>query len=134
MAMKFYSVLTKEPAANTEAMKAEYAAAEDFTPARIGTTNFFFKSGLRTCYMPLDQITRVFRRVEIVNAVVGCCNNGMPMESIIICGENEREVVQIRMQTERIAKALLKALEQACPNAASGYVRSPDQKSAIRYV
>ena len=132
--MKFYSALTKEPSADSAALKAEYAAAEDFTPARIGTEHFFFKSGLRTCFLPLSEITRVFRRVEIVNAVVGCCNNGMPMESIVLCGAEEKELVQIRLQTERMAKALLKGLEDACPNAAIGYVRDPDQKTAIRHV
>lgn len=131
--MKFHSALPSYSASDVEALKTEYAAAEDFTPARIGTAHLFFKSGFRMCYLPLDQITRVFRRVEIVNARMGCCNNGLPMESIVICGEEERELVQIRMQTERMSKALLAALEKACPNAESGYVRDPDQKGAIRH-
>ena len=56
------------------------------------------------------------------------------MESVVLCGEAEQELVQIRTQTERMSKALLAALETACPNAASGYVRDPKQKSAIRHV
>lgn len=132
--MKFRSVLQTDTVPDEAALKAEYAAAEDFTPARIGARHFFFKSGFRTCYVPLSAITRVFRRVEIVNALVGCCNNGMPMESIVLCGAEEKEIVQVRLQTERMSKALLAALEKACPNAASGYVRDPDQKTAIRHV
>lgn len=131
--MKLYPVLpnAKEDAA---ALKAEYAAAEDFTPARLGDTHLFFKAGLRTYYVPLAAIRRVFRRVEIVNARMGCCNNGLPMESVVLCGEAERELVQIRMQTERMSKALLAAIEKACPQAESGYVRDPGQKSAIRQI
>ena len=132
--MKFYPALESYAVSDAAALKAEYSAAGDFTPARIGEQHFFFKSGLRTCYLPLDAVTRVFRRVEIVNARMGCCNNGLPMESIVLCGEGERELVQVRVQTERMAKALLAALEQACPNAASGYVRDPEQKGAIRHV
>ena len=131
--MKFYPVLSNA-AADAAVLKAEYAAAEDFAPARIGDTHLFFKSGLRTCYLPLDAIRRIFRRVEIVNARMGCCNNGLPMESVVLCGEGEQELVQIRMQTERMSRALLSALEKACPQAASGYVRDPEQKSAIRRI
>lgn len=132
--MKFQPALPSFTVSDPEALKTEYAAAEDFAPARIGTRHLFFKSGFRTCYLPLNQITRVFRRVEIVNARMGCCNNGLPMESVVLCGEGERELVQIRTQTERMSKALLAALEAACPQAESGYVRDPKQKSAIRHV
>lgn len=132
--MRFSPVSEQYASANPDTLKAEYDAAEDFSPARLGSAHVFFKSGLRTCYVPLDAVTRVFRRVEIVNARIGCCNNGLPMESVVLCGEDERELVQIRLQTERMSKALLAALEQACPNAASGYVRDPKQKGAIRHV
>ena len=131
--MKFYPVLSNA-AADAAVLKAEYAAAEDYAPARLGAEHLFFKAGLRTWYVPLREIRRVFRRVEIVNARMGCCNNGLPMESVVLCGEGEQELVQIRMQTERMSRALLSALEKACPQAASGYVRDPEQKSAIRRI
>ena len=131
--MKFSPVLSSERA-DDAALKAEYADAEDFTPARLGKAHLFFRTGLRVSYLPLDVVTRVFRRVEIVNARVGCCNNGLPMESVVLCGAEEQELVQIRLQSERMAKALLSALETACPNAQVGYVRDPEQKSAVRTV
>jgi hypothetical protein len=56
------------------------------------------------------------------------------MESIVLCGAAGQELVQIRMQTERMSKALLAALEKACPQAESGYVRDPEQKTAIRHI
>ena len=130
--MKYTPVLASEQPVEASALKAEYAAAEDFTPARLGEKHLFFRTGLRMSYLPLSAVTRVFRRVEFIGARVGCCENGIPMESIVLCGEGERELVQIRLQSERMSTALLEALEHACPNAEIGYVRDPEQKSAVR--
>lgn len=132
--MRFSPVLTSDPAKDAAVLKAEYAAAEDFTSARVGQTHLFFRTGLRVGYLPLDAVTRVFRRVEFINAQMGCCENSLPMESVVLCGAEERELVQVRLQSERMAKALLEALEKACPQAEIGYVRAPEQKSAIRTV
>ena len=132
--MKFIPVLTNARPINAADLKAEYAAAEDFTPARLGQKHLFFRTGLRIGYVPLEAITRVFRRVEFIGARVGCCENGIPMESVVLCGEGERELVQIRLQTERMSTALLDALERACPDAEVGYLRDPEQKSAVRTI
>ena len=134
MCLKLYPVIKSDGKADPAALQAEYAAAEDYTPARIGTEHFFFRAGLRTYYLPLRSVRRVFRRVEIVNARMACCGNGLPMESIVLCGEGDAELVQVRMETERLSKALLAALEKACPEAESGYVRPPEQKTAVRHV
>ena len=82
--MKFRPVLPSDAAADDAVLAAEYASAEDFTPARVGTDHFFFRSGLRMYYLPLSAVRRVFRRVEIVNARVACCGNGLPMESVVL--------------------------------------------------
>ena len=132
--MKFRPVLPSDTAVDDAVLAAEYASAEDFTPARVGTDHFFFRSGLRMYYLPLSAVRRLFRRVEIVNARVACCGNGLPMESVVLQGDNELELVQVRMENERISKALLAALEKACPEAESGYVRPPEQKTAVRQV
>ena len=130
--MKFIALQKNAHAADKTALEQEYAAGEDFAPAKLGAERFFFKVGRKVYYLPLRAITRVFRRVELVNARMGCCNQGLPMESVVICGEGEQELAQIRLGSERMGKALLAALEQACPNAQSGYVRDPEQTSAIR--
>ena len=131
--MKFYP-LQKDAASDAAVLEQEYAAGEDFTPARLGAANFFFKSGRNVYYIPCDAVTRCFRRVELVNARMGCCNQGIPMESIVICGAEEQELAQIRVGSERMSKALLEALGERCKNAQIGYVRSEDQKTAVRYV
>ena len=131
--MKFIPLL-KGSAADASALSQEYAEAEEFAPARIGETQFFFKAGRKIYYLPLTEITRCFRRVELVNARMGCCNQGLPMESIVVCGAEEQELAQIRFGSERMSKALLAALEQACPQAKFGYERPPEQETAVRTV
>ena len=131
--MKFIPLL-QESAADASALSQEYARAEEFAPAKIGETQFFFKAGRKIYYLPLTEITRCFRRVELVNARMGCCNQGLPMENIVVCGAEEQELVQIRFGSERMSKALLAALEQACPHAKFGYERPPEQETAVRTV
>ena len=131
--MKF-TPLIKEAAADPSALTQEYAEAEDFAPAKLGAAHFFFKVGRKVYYLPLAAITRCFRRVELVNARMGCCNQGLPMESIVVCGAEEQELAQIRFGSERMSKALLAALEHACPQAKFGYERPPEQETAVRTV
>lgn len=132
--MKFIPLQAEAAAAEKAALEQEYASAEDFTPAKIGETHFFFKVGRKIYYLPLAAVTRCFRRVELVNARMGCCNQGLPMESVVICGEAEQELAQIRLATEREGKALLKALQKACPEAKIGYDRPPEQETAVRQI
>ena len=131
--MKFLP-LEKDLAGDAAALEQEYASAEDYTPAKLGPAHLFFKSGRKVYYIPYDAVTRCFRRVELVNTRVGCCSQGIPMESVVICGPGEQELAQIRVATERLSKALLEALGARCENAQIGYVRAPDQETAVRYV
>ena len=131
--MKFLP-LEKDLAGDAAALEQEYASAEDYTPAKLGPAHLFFKSGRKVYYIPYDAVTRCFRRVELVNTRVGCCSQGIPMESVVICGQGEEELAQIRVATERLSKALLEALGARCENAQIGYVRAPDQETAVRYV
>ena len=126
--------LIPEAAADESLLLREYEAGEDFTPARPGDVHLFFKAGRKVYYVPYPAITRCFRRVELVNARVGCCNQGLPMESVVVCGAEEQELAQIRVGSERMSKALLEALGERCKNAQIGYVRAADQETAVRYV
>jgi len=132
--VKYISLQTEAAAPEKAVLESEYENAAEFTPARIGDTHFFFRTGRKVYYISLAEITRCFRRVELINARMGCCNQGLPMESVVVCGEGEKELAQIRLASERMGKALLSALETACPNAQFGYVRAPDQTGAVRQI
>ena len=131
--MKFIPLLKGSAAADESLLSQEYAQAEE-SPAKLGAAHFFFKVGRKVYYLPLAAITRCFRRVELVNARMGCCNQGLPMESVVVCGAEEQELAQIRFGSERMSKALLSAMEQACPQAKFGYERPPEQETAVRTV
>ena len=132
--MKFIALQESNPAPEKSVLAREYDDAVDFTPARIGEERLFFRSGRRVYYIALGDVTRCFRRVELVNARMGCCNQGLPMESVVVCGADEQELAQIRLATERMGKALLAALKKACPNAKVGYERPEGQETAVRSV
>ena len=132
--MKYIALQAESEAVEKSALEQEYEQAEDYVPAKIGATHFFFKVGRKIYYLPLAAITRCFRRVELVNARMGCCNQGLPMESVVVCGAEEQELAQIRVATERMSKALLAALKKACPEAKIGYERPPEQESVVRTV
>ena len=132
--MKFIALQAETQASEKTALAQEYEQAEEFAPAKIGASHFFFKVGRKVWYLPLNEVTRCFRRVELVNARMGCCNQGLPMESVVVCGAEEKELAQIRLATERMSKALLAALKRACPQAKIGYERPPEQETAVRTV
>ena len=132
--MKFIALQESNPAPEKSVLAREYDDAVDFTPARIGEERLFFRSGRRVYYISLGAVTRCFRRVELVNARMGCCNQGLPMESVVVCGEGEKELAQIRLASERMGVALLDALKTACPGAKFGYDRPPEQTTAVRQI
>ena len=132
--MKYIALQAESEAVEKSALEQEYEQAEDYVPAKIGATHFFFKVVRKVYYLPLAAVTRCFRRVELVIARMGCCNQGLPMESVVVCGAEEKELAQIRVATERMSKALLAALKKACPQAKIGYERPPEQESAVRTV
>lgn len=132
--MKFIALQESNPAPEKAALAREYDEAVDFTPARIGEEHLFFRSGRRVYYVALGAVTRCFRRVELVNTTVGCCSQGLPMESVVVCGEEEKELAQIRLASERMGVALLDALKTACPDAQFGYDRPPEQTTAVRQI
>lgn len=132
--MKFIALQESNPAPEKSVLAREYDDAVDFTPARIGEERLFFRSGRRVYYIALGDVSRCFRRVELVNARMGCCNQGLPMESVVVCGEGEKELAQIRLASERMGVALLDALKTACPGAKFGYDRPPEQTTAVRQI
>ncbi len=132
--MKWIPLEPTAEAPEKDALETEYRAGRELVPATLGAQHLFFKAGRKVYFIPYARITRVFRRVEIVNARMGCCNNGLPVENLVVCGEGEKELAQIRFTTERAGKAALEALQEACPNAQFGYVRDPEQTTAVRQV
>ena len=51
----------------------EFRSSRAIGPVRIGAETFYFKKGRTAYFIPYENITRVFRRVLLVPAKMGCC-------------------------------------------------------------
>lgn len=133
--MKFIPLEPTGEALEKEALEQEFCAGRELAPVRFGAQHFFFKVRRKIYYIPYEKITRCFRRVELVDARMGCCFTALDMENIVICGAEEQELAQIRLSGgERVGKVVLETLQEKCPQAQIGYVRDPEQKTCFRTV
>jgi hypothetical protein len=93
----------------SDVLKKEYKNREDKEVAnvKLSTNYLFFKTGFRTYFIAYKDIHRFFRRVVMVSAKIGCCNGEMPVDYVVICDQNDKELIQIQMPGEKAAKALI---------------------------
>lgn len=118
--MKFIPLVPTE--ASSEALKTEYRSKEDKEVAnvKLGTDHLFFKTGFRTYFIAYGDVHRFFRRVVMVAAKIGCCSGEMPVDYVVLCDKEDRELIQMQMPGERAAKGLLDELKVRLPHAKFG--------------
>jgi len=97
----------------------EFSSSRTIGPVRIGKETFYFKKGRTVYFIPYTDITRVFRRVLLVPAKMGCCAGDLPVEHIVIC-DDSGELAQIQLPGEKAGKALLEELKKLIPDAQFG--------------
>jgi hypothetical protein len=97
----------------------EFRSSRAIGPVRIGAETFYFKKGRTAYFIPYENITRVFRRVLLVPAKMGCCAGDLPVEHIVIC-DGSGELAQIQLPGEKAGKALLEELKKLIPDAQFG--------------
>lgn len=112
--MKFCPVT--DTRVNEAVLADEYAAAHAIGAMRIGQNVLFFRSGLKTCYIPFSCVTRCFRRVLLVPARMCCGRGNLPVENLVVCSE-DRELAQIGLPGEKAGKAALEELKTKIPGA-----------------
>lgn len=117
--MKFYPLIENAPAEDAEALASEYRAAREIGKVRVGELRLYFRSGLKTYYIPYRDVRRCFRRVMLIPAKMCCGRGDFELENIVICGE-EGELAQIQLPGERAGKALMEELEARIPEAEFG--------------
>lgn len=112
--MKFYP-LTKEV---SEAVLAEeYKAAREIGAAALGETCLFFKVKRKVNYIPYAEITRAFRRVQLVGMKMCCGKGDLEVENMVICGgPEEQELAMIQLPGARAGVIMLEELEKRVPN------------------
>ena len=153
--MKFTAVLSEAAeSADSALMAADYRAGRGVGVITLGKRFFFFRKFLTVYYIPYERISRYFRRVEAVQAQIGCCGGEIRVENIVLCAadaagaENgkpetgnggteskraeEREIAQIQLPGEKAARLLMEELRRLAPQAIAGKAKSAaEKKSAV---
>jgi len=114
--MKYYPLTTEVP---DTVLAAEYKAGREIGGVTLGDSCMFFKVKRKVSYVPYSDISRAFRRVQLV-AMKMCCGNGdLEIENIVLCGKGEdgteKELVQIQLPGARAGLAMLEELEKRVP-------------------
>lgn len=69
----------QDPAADSD-----FDAAAPFGKVRVGTVNLYCKGILRWSYLPMEEVVRIYRRMEEVRGKTGCCSNDFSIHTLIV--------------------------------------------------
>ena len=120
-----YEPLTSS-AADISALQEEYKSAREIGKLRLGRKHLYFRTGLKSYYLPYQDITRYFRRVMQVPAKLCCGKGDFEIENLVICGERG-ELAQIQLPGPKAAKIAMEALAELAPNAVVGHAKDEPQ-------
>ena len=115
--MKF-NPLTATVAADA-ALNAEYNAGRAIGNVQLGNRYLFFKVKRKVYYIPYTDITRVFRRVQLVQTKMCCGKGNLELENLVICGE-AGELAQVQLPGARAGKILLEEIPKKAPHVQIG--------------
>ncbi len=116
--MKFVPLATE--ISDTEALAAEYKAAREIGKVRIGETALFFRVRLKVYYIPYGDVKRYFRRIHEVPLRTESFGGDLAVENLVVCGENDVELLQIQLPGTKAAKILIDDLKERMPDVAYG--------------
>lgn len=106
-----------------EGLDGELAGSVAYGKVRPGTSGIFWKSGFRWHYISLDQVQRIFRRVEPVYGKLCCGGRSFLIEwLVLILLDGSELVIHIGDDVQKQAEALLQALKDAHPEIQYGKV------------
>lgn len=114
--MKYYPLTAVAP---EEALREDYAAGRAIGNVQLGTTYLFFKEKRKIYYIAYNDVTRVFRRVMMVQTKMCCGKGNLEVENLVICGA-ERELAQVQLPGARAGKILLEEVVQRAPHVQIG--------------
>jgi hypothetical protein len=114
--MKFYPVTTAAPDA---ALKADYDAGRSIGNVQLGNTYLFFKEKRKLYYIAYSEMTRVFRRVMLVQTKMCCGKGNLEVENLVVCNE-AGEVAQIQLPGARAGVILLEEVAKRAPHVQIG--------------
>ena len=110
--MNFYMTTSEVPA---DVLSAEYKAGREIGPITLGETCLFFKVKRKVSYVPYADITRAFRRVQLVGMKMCCGKGDLEVENLVICGAEDKELAMIQLPGARAGVIMLEELEKRVP-------------------
>ena len=113
---KYYPVTS---AADDAALRSDYAAGRAIGNVQLGDRFFFFKEKRKMYYIPYADMTRVFRRVVLVQAKMCCGKGNLEVENIVVCTE-KGEVAQVQLPGARAGVILLEEVSKRAPHVLIG--------------
>lgn len=104
-------------------LDADFSSAVSYGKVKPGKTAVFWKSGFRWYYIPLTEVQRIFRRIEVVHGKLCCGGHSFVIEWLVLIRNDGTEVVMhIGDDVKKKAEALLQALKDAHPEIQYGKV------------
>lgn len=105
------------------ALDADFASSAVFEKVRVGKTHLFWKSGLRWHSIPLEGLSRIYRRVEPVYGKLCCGGKSFIIQwLVLVLGDGSELVIHVGDEVEKKAVALLQWLQDNHPHIAYGKV------------
>ena len=106
---------------NDAALDQEFQSAVPYSKVKLGKTTLFWRFGLRWYQIPLNQVQRIFRRVEPVYGKLCCGGNSFIMEKLVLILKDGTELeLYIGDDMEKKAAALLDFLKEGHSEIAFG--------------
>lgn len=94
----------------------DFAEAKVFGNVKAGLQAIFWKSGLRWCAIPLQQLQRIYRRVEPVYGKLCCGGRSYIIERLVLVrNDGEELVLRIGDDIQKEAEALMVWLQEQHP-------------------
>lgn len=108
---------------NDPALDVQFDGAKAYSKVKPGQTHLFWRSGLRRYAMPLQDIQRIYRRVEPVYGKLCCGGRSFIIEwLVLVLRDGSEMVLHIGDDVKKDAEALLQALKDMHPEIQYGKV------------
>ena len=112
--MKFYPLTALQ--GEQAVLDKEYASGREIGGVTLGGEYLFFKEKRKVHYVPYSQVTRAFRRVQLVQTKMCCGKGNLQVENLVVCGADGAELAQIQLPGERAGKIMLEELASRAPH------------------
>jgi hypothetical protein len=105
------------------ALDLQFANADSYGKIRPAETALFWKSGIHWHVISLDEVQRIFRRVEQVYGRLCCGGRNFIIEwLVLVLADGTELVLHIGDDVKKDAEALLEHLQNTHPNIQYGKV------------